>query len=80
VIIEWEDGAQPIPDWTYRASFEALSIIRCASVGWIIHDGPDMKAPAPNAGDIGCENSTVNRTGKPGAFDLPQLLSEPKAR
>ena len=51
-MIEWEDSAQPTPGWTYLASFEAPAIIHCASVGWLIHDGSDVKALAPNMGDI----------------------------
>jgi hypothetical protein len=55
VMIEWEDSAQPIASWAYLASFEPSGTIRCASVGWLIVDGPDMKALAPNMG--GDENS-----------------------
>ncbi len=49
-MIEWEDSAQPIPGWTYLSSFEALGIIRCASVGWLICDDEHVKALAPNMG------------------------------
>jgi hypothetical protein len=56
-MIEWEDSAQPIPGWMYLASFEAPSIVRCASVGWLIHDGADVKALAPNISDLASENS-----------------------
>lgn len=55
VLIEWEDSAQPIPSWTYLASFEPSGTIRCASVGWLIRDDAKMKALAPNMG--GNENS-----------------------
>jgi len=57
VMIEWEDSAQPIPAWSYLASFEAPGTIRCVSVGWLIRDDEDMKAPAPNMGAIDDENS-----------------------
>lgn len=56
-MIEWEDSAQPIPGWTYLAGFDAPSIVRCASVGWLIYDGTDVKALAPNIGNPGCEDS-----------------------
>jgi hypothetical protein len=57
VMVEWEDSAQPIPAWSYLASFEAPGIILCASVGWLIRDDDDMKALAPNMGAIDNENS-----------------------
>ena len=56
-MIEWEDSAQPIPAWSYLASFEAPGTIRCVSVGWMIHDDDQMKALAPNMGAIDDENS-----------------------
>lgn len=56
VMIEWEDSAQPIPNWTYLASFEAPGTIRCASVGWLIRDD-EIKALAPNMGAVDDENS-----------------------
>lgn len=57
VLIEWEDSAQPIPSWSYLATFEAPGTIRCASVGWLIRDDKQMKALAPNMGAIDDENS-----------------------
>lgn len=57
VMIEWEDSAQPIPAWSYLASFEAPGTIRCVSVGWLIRDDEQMKALAPNMGAIDDENS-----------------------
>ena len=57
VMIEWEDSAQPIPSWSYLASFEAPGTIRCASVGWLIRDDGQMLAVAPNMGAIDNENS-----------------------
>lgn len=56
VMIEWEDSAQPIPSWSYLASFEAPGTIRCASVGWLIRDD-EIKALAPNMGAVDDENS-----------------------
>lgn len=57
VMIEWEDSAQPIPAWSYLASFNPPGVIRCASVGWLIGDDGQMKALAPNMGAIDDENS-----------------------
>jgi hypothetical protein len=56
-MIEWEDSAQPIPSWSYLASFDAPGTVRCASVGWLIHDDEQMKALAPNLGALDDENS-----------------------
>ena len=61
VMIEWEDSAQPTPEWAFLASLEPSSIIRCASVGWLIHDGPEMKALAPNMGNL--EKDSVQVSG-----------------
>jgi hypothetical protein len=57
VMIEWEDSAQPIPNWSYLADFEAPGTIRCVSVGWMIRDDDQMKALAPNMGAIDDKNS-----------------------
>jgi len=56
-MIEWEDSAQPISAWSYLSSFEPTGIVRCASVGWLIRDGDDMKALAPNMGAVNDERS-----------------------
>lgn len=52
VFVEWEDSAQPTPSWGFLSDFEAGSAVRCASVGWLIHDGDDVKALAANMGAI----------------------------
>lgn len=57
VLIEWEDSAQPIPNWSYLATFDAPGTIRCVSVGWLIRDDSEMKALAPNMGAIDHEDS-----------------------
>ena len=57
VMVEWEDSAQPIPSWSYLASFDPPGTIRCASVGWLIRDDGQMMALAPNMGAIDDENS-----------------------
>lgn len=56
-LIEWEDSAQPIPNWAYLSEFEPTPAIRCLSVGWLIHDGRDVKVIAPNMGRIDEGNS-----------------------
>lgn len=57
VMIEWEDSAQPISSWAYLASLDATKAVRCVSVGWLIHDGKDVKALAPNMGNLNDESS-----------------------
>lgn len=56
-MVEWEDSAQPIPAWSYLASFDAGETLRCVSVGWLIRDDAEMKAVAPNMGGFNVENS-----------------------
>lgn len=55
VMLEWVDSAQPISKWRFLSDIEEHDIIRCTSVGWLIHDGKDVKSLAPNLGD--CDNS-----------------------
>lgn len=57
VMVEWEDSAQPTPGWQFLDSFEPPSITHCVSVGWLIHDGADVKALAPNMGNVWDKNS-----------------------
>ena len=57
VLVEWEDSAQPIPSWSYLASFDPPGTVRCASVGWLIRDDDQMKALAPNMGALDSECS-----------------------
>lgn len=52
VFVEWEDSAQPTSSWAFLSDFEPGPAIRCASVGWLIHDGADVKALAANMGGI----------------------------
>lgn len=53
VMVEWEDSAKAMPNWTYLASFRPPDTIRCVSVGWLIRNDHDMKAVASNMGAIG---------------------------
>ena len=52
VMIEWEDSAQPVGAWSHLQNFEPGGVVRVASVGWLIHDGDDLKALAPNLGGL----------------------------
>lgn len=52
VLIEWEDSAQPVPGWSWLSETTWESVIKCRSVGWLIYDGQDVKALAPNLGNM----------------------------
>jgi len=57
VIVEWLDSTQPISSWQHLSDYKASEPISCVSVGFLIHDGIDVKALAPNMGDV---SSKVN--------------------
>lgn len=58
VLIEWEDSAQPIAGWQWLDSFDSFEVVRCQTVGWLIHDGDDVKAVAQNMGNLGADGGT----------------------
>lgn len=60
VMIEWVDSAQPSPSWEFLSDFGKPEIVTCASVGWLIHDGEDVKALAQNIGHVGGDNTQVS--------------------
>ena len=55
ILIEWEDSAQPVPGWSWLEETTWENVVKCQSVGWLIHDGKDVKALAPNRGDLGSD-------------------------
>ena len=57
VMIEWVDSLQPIARWQYLRNFGEPSVSLCLSVGWLIHDGEDVKALTPNFGHTNDEHS-----------------------
>lgn len=60
VLIEWEDSAQPVAAWQLVADLDEPEIVRCVSVGFLIHDGESVKALAPNMGDVGESNEQIS--------------------
>ena len=56
VMIEWEDSYRPMPAWIHLSDFEAQTPSKCMSVGWLIYDGEDAKALAPNMGGLDDDN------------------------
>jgi hypothetical protein len=57
VLIEWEDRARPAPEWRFVSDIEAPMAVRCNSVGWLSHDGADVKALPPNMGNIDSDDA-----------------------
>lgn len=55
-LIEWVDAVRPQSGWIHLADFDPGSEILCASVGWLVHDGADFKALAPNLGHLADES------------------------
>lgn len=53
VLIEWEDSAQPVAEWRYIDDLAPAEVVQCQSVGFLVHDGDDVKMLAPNVGDLG---------------------------
>lgn len=52
VLIEWEDSRQPSSAWKHLAEHPVWYAVKCASVGWLVHDDDQKKVLAPNMGDI----------------------------
>ncbi len=50
VVVEW---AQPVAAWRWLSHWTEFVTVQCRSVGWLIHDGADVKALATNVGVLG---------------------------
>ena len=60
VLVEWEDSAQPISQWMWLSRCDDVAAVHCYSVGWLVNDGDDIKAIAPNVGFNGsCDEAQV---------------------
>jgi hypothetical protein len=57
VLIEWEDSAQPVAKWTWLSDWTRFDVVLCQSVGWLVHDGAEVKALAPNLGALASDES-----------------------
>lgn len=60
VMIEWQDSAQPIPSWQWVREMPDYEAVCCKSVGWLVHDGDDVKALAPNVSSIDSEDAQAS--------------------
>jgi hypothetical protein len=56
VLIEWVDSTQPVSQWQHRADIK-VAAVRIASVGWLIENGKEVKALAPNVGGLDGKSS-----------------------
>jgi len=52
VIIRWEDSAQPLPAWRHLSQLPTTRAIECATVGWLLKDGDDVKVLCQSVGDL----------------------------
>lgn len=57
VLIEWVDSHQPLSSWVHLDSLPDKKLIECASVGWLVYDGDEVKMLAPNMGDMKTEGN-----------------------
>lgn len=62
VMVEWEDSTQPISGWVWLEDQSCGYVVKCRSVGWLVHDGDGMKVLAPNIGHVG-KDETVQASG-----------------
>ena len=60
VKIEWEDSRRPESHWSFLSDFTVVEAVKCVSVGWMIHDGKNIKVLAPNMGDVDDEEAQVS--------------------
>lgn len=57
VMIEWLDSARPISQWQHLSDYQCRDVIKCVSVGFLVHDGDRVKGLAPNMGDVDDEEN-----------------------
>ena len=62
VMIDWIDSARPISEWQYLSDYKPFTPIKCTSVGFLVHDTKEVKALAPNVGDLD-NKDTVQASG-----------------
>jgi hypothetical protein len=57
VMIEWVDSAQPTSSWQHLSDYKHKDAVKCVSVGFLLHDGEDVKGLAQNMGDVDKEEN-----------------------
>jgi hypothetical protein len=54
VLVEWLDSYGCSASWqSIDNPLPAPRVMRCRSVGWLIHDGEECKVLIPHVGDVG---------------------------
>lgn len=56
-LVEWEDSAQPSPEWRFLDDPPEPAVIRCRSVGWIAAENQSVLMLVPNLGNVGTESA-----------------------
>ncbi len=60
VLIKWEDSRQPSCGWQFLSDLSNPDTLQCATVGWLLEDGPEKKVIAQT---IGGGEDDVQATG-----------------
>lgn len=55
VLIKWVDSEQPTSNWIHLSDYKSHQPVSCVSVGYLIHDGKNVKALAPNMAETESE-------------------------
>jgi len=63
VLLEWEDSAQPKPNWVFVSDVENPNIVKCISVGWLIKKAGNVIVLAPNLGNYDDPNGEEQASG-----------------
>jgi len=60
MLIEWQDSVRPMPEWQLLSEFEPSDVVTCVSVGYLVHDGAEVKALAQNLGCVGEDSAQAS--------------------
>ena len=60
VLIEWEDSVQPVRIWQHLDELDAHEVMHCQSIGFLIYNGDDVKALAPNVAELGTDDAQAS--------------------
>jgi hypothetical protein len=52
VLIRWLDSRQPSSAWRFLSELGQQKALECATVGWLVQDGPDVKVVCQTVGDL----------------------------
>ena len=63
VLIEWDDSRLMPSQWKLLADLEKPHLVKCVSVGWLIHDDQQTKRLASNMGSANFEEELLQVVG-----------------